>query len=253
MRMTALSDKTVLVVDDEQDLREMVAFEFEMRGAKIFSVNNGLSALGIVETEPIDAIVTDIRMAGCDGIELLNNLRAKSLFSPVVIFITAYDSDLPPCDAYRMGAEGIFAKPFSLKELVSKVEHALIPPEKRWSAPPQFPPVHLIEHHWPDLESPRRAGWFECGRGGVAIMAKQRGLTPGEAVAFNIRVDLGPVRTIEGSGTVRWAKQGADHQSTFCGVEFDYLSGSCRVEVIRWINSTTQRSFIPGLRSSSNQ
>ena len=140
-----------------------------------------------------------------------------------------------------MGAEGIFAKPFSLKELVSKVEQALVPMEQRWSTPPLVLPIRTIECHWPDIESPRHAGWLELGRGGIAIMAKLRGIAPGETVGLNIRMDLGPMRLIEGTGVVRWARQGAEPNSTFCGIEFDYLTEECRPAIIEWIRSALQQ------------
>jgi len=245
--MTQLKECTVLVVDDEQDLREMVAFEFELLGSRVLAASNGLSALGIVESEPVDAVVTDIRMSGCDGIELLNNLRTRSPSRPAVIFITAYDSDLSPCEAYRMGAEGIFAKPFSLKELVSNVERALIPLEERWCVPPATRPVSMIRCRWPDFETPRRAGWLELGRGGMAVMAKTRGIAPGETTGFDIQLAVGPIPRIEGSGPVRWAKQGADTSTTFCGIEFDSLSDECRPSIVEWIKASPQKPFIPGL------
>ena len=246
--MKSLENRTVLVVDDEQDLREMVAFEFELRGSRVLAAGNGEDALDIVESESVDAVVTDIRMSGCDGIELLNKLRARNPLRPAVVFITAYDSDLSPCEAYRMGAEGIFAKPFSLKELVSNVERALVPPEQRWSAPPATRPAHTIECRWPDLDTPRHAGWFELGKGGLAVMAKIRGIMPGETVVFDIRLGTGPVRRIEGCGVVRWAKQGADLGVACCGIEFVHLSDECRPSILEWMKELQPKAFIPTLR-----
>lgn len=249
--MTALERRTILVVDDEQDLREMVAFEFELRGSHVLAASNGASALDIIDSEPVDAVVTDIRMSGCDGIALLNTLRARDPVRPVVVFITAYDSDLSPCEAYRMGAEGIFAKPFRLKELVTNVERALIPLEERWSTPPVSEPARAIECHWPDLETPRHAGWFALGKGGLAVMAKVRGITPGETVAFDIHLGTGPLRRIEGCGAVRWAKQGSDVGVTCCGIEFEYLSDECRSSVLEWMRELQPREYIPALRACS--
>ena len=249
--MTALDRRTVLVVDDEQDLREMVAFEFELRGSRVLAASNGANALDIIDTEPVDAVVTDIRMSGCDGIELLNTLRARDSVRPVVVFITAYDSDLSPAEAYRMGAEGIFAKPFSLKELVSSVERALVPLEERWSVPPESPPARLIECHWPDLEMPFQAGWFALGKGGLAVVARVRGITPGETVGFDIHVGTGALRRIAGSGAVRWTKQGSDAVATCCGIEFDYLADECRDSVLAWMNELQPKEFIPVLRACS--
>ena len=62
--METLKDKTVLVVDDEPDLCDMVAFEFKLQGSHVLAASNGLGALGIVRSRKVDVIVTDLRMSG---------------------------------------------------------------------------------------------------------------------------------------------------------------------------------------------
>jgi len=245
--MTRFHERTVLVVDDEPDLCEMVAFEFQLLGSKVFAASNGLSALGILESERVDAVVTDIRMSGCDGIELLNSLRSRNPIYPIVILITAYDSDLSPREAYLMGAEGIFPKPFSLKDLVSNVERALIPLEERWSVPPPVRPGQVIKCLWPDYDTARREGWLALGRGGLALMAKAHGIASGEAAWFDLELAAGPIPAIEGSGTVRWVRQGQDADTRYCGIEFDYLTDKCRRPIIEGMAEAPGKPFIPSL------
>jgi DNA-binding response OmpR family regulator len=245
--MARLNDRTVLVVDDEPDLREMVAFEFRLLGSKVFSADNGLSALGILESEGVDAVVTDIRMSGCDGIELLNSLRERSPVNPVVILITAYDSDLSPCEAYRMGAEGIFPKPFSLKDLVTNVERALTPLEERWSTPPSVRPGRVIECRWQNYETACSQRGIALGRGGMALSVGARGISPGEAAWFDVRLATGPLQAIEGSGTVRWVSQGPDASAIHCGIEFEYLTDACRRIIIDGQTAALRKPFIPNL------
>src|SRR5690242_4496861 len=103
---------SVLVVDDEADLREIIAFDFEAAGYNVREAHNGSEALEIVKKESIDAVVSDIRMPVMGGLELLKNLRKlNSNPSPVVVFVSGY-SDVTPEEAYHFGSEGIFAKPF---------------------------------------------------------------------------------------------------------------------------------------------
>ena len=59
-----IKDLTILVVDDEPDLGELVAFEFELVGANVLSASNGKGALELVQNNSIDVVVSDIRMPG---------------------------------------------------------------------------------------------------------------------------------------------------------------------------------------------
>ncbi|MCX5759714.1 MAG: response regulator, partial [Candidatus Hydrogenedentes bacterium] len=163
--MVELKDSTVLVVDDEPDLCDMVAFEFKLQGSRVFAANNGRSALGIVESHQVNAVITDIRMAGYNGIELLDSIRSLNVSNPAVFFITAYESDLTPSEAYHKGAEGIFAKPFSLKALVDHVQKCLAPPEERWAYWPTSVPTRILERHLPDIAHAREEGLLHVGRG----------------------------------------------------------------------------------------
>src|SRR5262245_62156289 len=79
----------VLVVDDEPDLREMVSFEFELKGHQVHSAENGSAAFDVFQKNPIDIVITDVRMPGGDGPELLDKVKSKNPAVPV-IFITGF-------------------------------------------------------------------------------------------------------------------------------------------------------------------
>jgi DNA-binding response OmpR family regulator len=245
--MADLRDARILIVDDEPDLRDMVACEFALQGSKVFEADSGRGALGIVQSENVDAVITDIRMADCSGIELLRHLRLRHEGDPVVIFITAYECDLPPLEAYSQGAEGIFAKPFCLKDLVECVQKALVPPEKRWSTPPARQPGQVIERDLPDLDATRRGRLLALGRGGMAIALTDIRVAQDEPLSFNLRLAGGPVPIIEGAGIVRWVRQAAENCGRICGVEFEYLTDAARGPVLRWIKANRCTAFIPRL------
>ncbi len=63
--------KTILVVDDEDAVRELIAEEMAEEGYRVLTVNNARDALKIVEEEPLDLVILDIRMPGMDGLEAL--------------------------------------------------------------------------------------------------------------------------------------------------------------------------------------
>jgi len=245
--MYTLKDARVLVVDDEPDLCEMLAFEFELQGSQALHAYNGQGALRIVETTPVDAVVTDLRMSDGSGLELLDSIRRRDPQIPPVVFITAYDSELAPADAYDRGAEGIFAKPFPLKELVERVRHILEAPEERWSTPVPETPVRDISCEFSDLESARSGRLFALGRGGMAVTAAETTIGPDDRIAFCIHLDHGAPSVMKGVGLVRWVTKTDDGDSRILGVEFEYLDEASRAEMAQWLKSTPCRSFIPRL------
>lgn len=245
--MPSLKEATVLVVDDEADLRDLLAFEFRLLGSKVCAAGNGLGAMEIVKSQKVDAVITDIRMSGGDGIELLDAIRTWNHAEPVVIFITAYDSEVSPFEAYHMGAEGFFAKPFSLKELVSSVQKALAPPEQRWGTPPTFKPAYAIQQQLPNLDTAQDNRLLKLGRGGMAIALSVGRVSPGEPVSFNLQLTGGPIRRLEGTGMVRWVQQAAAARGIRCGIEFHYLTDDARAPFLAWIRATPCTAYIPRL------
>jgi len=243
--MVELKESTVLVVDDEPDLCDMVAFEFKLQGSRVFAANNGRSALGIVESHHINAVITDIRMAGYNGIELLDNIRSRNVSDPAVFFITAYESDLAPSEAYNKGAEGIFAKPFSLKALVDNVQKVLAPPEERWAHRPASMPARIIERRIPSMERAKGECLFQLGRGGFALATAGERPNVGELTGFRLSLDDTELPLIEGTGTVRWVRPGLGGGACACGIEFDYLSDACRANILDWIATHRLVAYIP--------
>src|SRR4051794_16759683 len=80
----------VLIVDDEIDLREAVAFDFERKGYQVLTAANGEEAYQIATRDNVDVILTDVRMPGGDGIELLRRLKDRDGWSPAVFLMTGY-------------------------------------------------------------------------------------------------------------------------------------------------------------------
>lgn len=116
--MNSLQQATVLIVDDEPDLCDMLAFEFSLQGSRVLSASDGDRAFQVVQSQKVDAVVTDIQMANGTGTELLDRIRGQNAYEPPVVFITAYDTMISPIEAYDRGAEAIFGKPFRLKDLI---------------------------------------------------------------------------------------------------------------------------------------
>lgn len=111
-----LEGKTVLVVDDEADLRDIITEELELMGATIVTAGNGREAFDIATRVHPDAIISDVRMPGGDGVELLRRMRDRDKNGPAIILVTGF-ADVTPDEAQKMGAQAMIAKPFNLKTL----------------------------------------------------------------------------------------------------------------------------------------
>jgi two-component system response regulator PilR (NtrC family) len=114
----------VLVVDDEQSMRNMLAIALQQEGYEVVTANDGEAARREIEARSLDLIVSDIRMPGLDGIEVLRFAR-EHLPETEVILITAHASTDSAVEALRLGAYDYITKPFDIDELKLTVKRAL--------------------------------------------------------------------------------------------------------------------------------
>ena len=111
----------ILIVDDEPDLRDMLAFEFRSQKALVLEAENGQAALAtILKEQDIHVVLTDIRMPNGNGVDLLRESKKLNSNHPVFVIVTAY-SDVSREILFDLGAECIFSKPFDLSLLISSV------------------------------------------------------------------------------------------------------------------------------------
>jgi CheY-like chemotaxis protein len=119
-----LKKYTILVVDDEDALREAMVFDFQRKGFTVVSAENGVKALELVKKNKIDLVVSDMRMPGGDGMTLLENIRAYDPKLPTLIFVTGY-SDFSEEECITKGAKTVLSKPFERKTLMKVVFETL--------------------------------------------------------------------------------------------------------------------------------
>ncbi|SMF49143.1 response regulator [Pseudobacteriovorax antillogorgiicola] len=112
---------TVLIVDDEVDLCESVRFIFDDGGYQTYLAHNVKQAMSVIESEDIDFVVSDIRMPGESGVDLLRKIKARDPEKPRVILVTGY-ADLTVEEGKKAGAEAMIRKPVKLEELFDTVE-----------------------------------------------------------------------------------------------------------------------------------
>jgi DNA-binding response OmpR family regulator len=115
---------TVLVVDDEPDIRELVRINLELDGHEVIAAHDGPAGLKAVQASRPDVIVLDVMMPGMDGWEVLSWLKSQSdvtLSSIPVLMLTARTEDLDRIRGAIEGAIRYITKPFSMQELRDEV------------------------------------------------------------------------------------------------------------------------------------
>ena len=116
----------ILLVDDEPDIIEIIKFNLEKKGYKIYTASDGVEAIKISEKIVPHLIIMDVMMPNMDGIEACEQLRKDNKFSDTIImFLSARGEDFSYVAAFEAGADDYVTKPIKPKVLVSKVKALL--------------------------------------------------------------------------------------------------------------------------------
>src|SRR5213595_485781 len=115
--------QTILVVDDEPKITQLVRDYLERAGFAVRSARDGPEALMRARTDHPDLVVLDLGLPGLDGFEVTNRLRRDS--SVPIIMLTARDDEADKLVGLELGADDYVTKPFSPKELVARVRAVL--------------------------------------------------------------------------------------------------------------------------------
>ena len=117
---------TVLVADDDADIRELVAFKLTQAGYEVVTAPDGVSALETARTTPLDLAVLDLMMPGLSGLDVCAQLRREEATATLpVIMLTAKAQEQDVATGFAAGADDYVVKPFSPRELVSRVQAVL--------------------------------------------------------------------------------------------------------------------------------
>ncbi len=122
--MMAEQSGTILVVDDDQDMRALLHDELQERGYRVMAASNGRDALKKLGEEDYAVVLTDLRMQGMQGLELLNEVK-RDYPGTNVIIMTAFGSVESAIDAMKQGAYDYVTKPIKNEEMVLVVEKAV--------------------------------------------------------------------------------------------------------------------------------
>lgn len=114
----------ILIVDDAEEIVYLFRRSFEAQRFRVTAAYDGKTALKMIENDPVDGIVSDFRMPGMDGDELITRIRKRHANIPAII-VSAYASDVPAQDANTK----VFSKPVSPIQLVYRMIDMLIDAE----------------------------------------------------------------------------------------------------------------------------
>ncbi|HEX9899777.1 MAG TPA: response regulator [Candidatus Methylomirabilis sp.] len=123
---------TILVVEDERDIADLVKYHLEKAGLSARVVGDGKHALDLITREPPDLVILDLMLPGLDGLEICRRLRGSPATQGIpVIMLTAKAEEVDRIVGLEMGADDYVPKPFSPRELVARVKAVL----RRMAAP----------------------------------------------------------------------------------------------------------------------
>jgi DNA-binding NtrC family response regulator len=114
----------VLVVEDDHAMRDLLVEELSEAGYRVINADGGRSGLRAVREEPVDLVITDLRMPDLDGFDLIRDIKATPT-SPHIVMITAFGSIETAIKAVKLGAYDYITKPFEIEELVLVADKAL--------------------------------------------------------------------------------------------------------------------------------
>jgi DNA-binding response OmpR family regulator len=113
----------VLIAEDENDIRNLLTLELEQQGYSVLAAKDGLEALGIIHNASVDLAILDVMMPKLDGFNLLRKIRERSNLP--VVFLTARGEEMDRILGLGLGADDYLVKPFSLAELLARVNAQL--------------------------------------------------------------------------------------------------------------------------------
>lgn len=117
--------QTILVVDDEEDILELLKYNLEKEGYSILAARNGKKALEMVRKN-IDLVILDIMMPELDGLDVCREIRKNPGTSHLpVVFLTAKDSEVDEVVGLELGAEDYITKPVKVRTLLARVRRIL--------------------------------------------------------------------------------------------------------------------------------
>ncbi len=247
MQAPGSEKKKILIVDDDDLLRQVLANDFVRRGYDVDQACDGSQALELLGRQKFDLVISDVQMPRLSGVELLTQIRQRSEEIPVFMFVTGF-SELTLEDAYHKGANALFSKPFNRKNFLKAVDGILLPsPEPPKEAAPWLSTDFEIEMMLKKTPQSVRGQMLNIGQGGMFVSLDTPQLPGvGETLDFKILFQQVSAIQITGQGIVRWVRgKSTSGPLPGCGIEFlnldnnDIPEAAHLIEAFKPLNSET--------------
>lgn len=119
----------VLIVEDEEMIREMMDITLTQAGYRVTTVADGFAALEVLRHQTVQLILLDVHMPRMSGLEVLAKIKRRVKPTPPVLMVTANRNVDTVREAMKLGCAGYIAKPFAPAVLVARVKSAMTPPK----------------------------------------------------------------------------------------------------------------------------
>lgn len=121
-----MSKQTILVVDDEQDLLDLIEYNLRQEGFNVLKAENGKDGIQMAKEHMPDLVLLDIMMPQMDGIEVCDRMREDPTLTHIpIIFLTARSDEKTEIEGLNKGADDFITKPISTSKLISRIKAVL--------------------------------------------------------------------------------------------------------------------------------
>ncbi len=238
----ALSKISILVVDDEEDIRDLIQEQFENFGFNVDVASGGNEGWEMFNKHQYDVVITDIRMPEGTGPELLKKIKNANVHKPKLFFISGH-FDFSLAEIYELGADGLFPKPFRATVLRESIKKATLPAAQKWVQKKLY---HISQNFNESLNDDKSN--IKLGRGGFYLQIDD-GDIPEEddEVSFDLNFG-GEIGEVKGDGKVVWVRNGKIKNENLyrgIGVEIHWLDKSCVEKVKSYLDGSSLLPYIP--------
>jgi YesN/AraC family two-component response regulator len=122
--MKTLDKKFILIVDDEELIREILIEELTFYGANVISAENGTVAFELIQKNKFDAVITDVRMPNGNGLVLIKNINSKIQDKPKIFICSGYN-DISETEIQSLNVSYTFNKPFEREDFIAIISKNL--------------------------------------------------------------------------------------------------------------------------------
>ncbi len=239
--------KNVLVVEDQESLRELLVFELELEGFHALEAENGQAALEIIEAGAIDCVVSDVRMPVLDGIGMVRALRERreASFHEVPVVVISAFSDYERSFVYASGVNAFLPKPYDQQVLVQSIRHCCLPKVDRWlCAPTISEDLSVLKGSFQQLSTEMQLNHVQLGTGGIFVPLKGKSYAAKDYVRVDLSFETGVLSELRCLARVLW-QRGSDHDGCAAGLGLE-LCGVTRKDAELFVSlSESTTAYLP--------